>query len=539
MMNGDHALTASCDAFGLNSSYGLDFNRANTLNATIRRSDRGSQYRNLEQKRIERRSRSSRLTTTVRCGPFNGTDSGYITTGDDLRDQLESINLGLNELNASTKTLCYVDEVDVNSNDVTLKESDLVNEIQKTYEQSLASTLRATQISSVQSPSHSTSLLDLSNNNAQRLLKSRPTNVVPPLTRERANGVSSTTVNKVLPTVEENNEKVEITTKPPTTHLHNTVNGNVGRAKTFSTATSEAAVKEAKLSSAPSRPTESATRTAKTAGTANENGTTVPNGLEKTRPARPITRSGSISTATKLPSTRPSTLSSRTNSTTSSRMSSRSSSTMSLATKEPKVVRKAVAPGRGAKIQPVGSKFTARTIAPESKKELNGNPSPPKQFQKAQSIDRTTLSTQKLTTRPKTQLPQSKMSQSVMNLNGTAPTTSSSVEVLRKILQKHVTEKLEVTREKLAYQLADGVILCNFVNSLWPRTIPTVGKALGSLSVAQTRARKNVENFIVACRSHGVSDTSLCTVTDILERKNLQNTTKTVVALAKLVDKHV
>ncbi|CAD5231147.1 unnamed protein product [Bursaphelenchus okinawaensis] len=201
---------------------------------------------------------------------------------------------------------------------------------------------------------------------------------------------------------------------------------------------------------------------------------------------------------------------------------------MSLATKEPKIVRKAVATGRGAKIQPVGSKITARTIAPESeiKKELNGNPPPPKQFQKAQSIDRTTISARKLTTRPKTLLTQSKMSQSVMNLNGSTLTTSSSVEVLRKTLQKHVTEKLEVTREKLAYQLADGVILCNFVNSLWPRTIPTVGKALGSLSVAQTRARKNVENFIVACRSHGVSDTSLCTVTDILERKNLQNTAK-------------
>ncbi|CAD5233657.1 unnamed protein product [Bursaphelenchus xylophilus] len=533
MLNGDHALTASCAAFGLPNSYGMDFSRANTLNATIRRSDRGSTQRNIDQKRIERRSRSTRLTTTVRCGPFNGTDSGYISTGDDLREQLESINLGLSELNASTRTLCYVDETDVNSNDTSVHGGDLAKEIMKTYEQNMVGSINNI-YSSSKPPTHSASLMDLSNNNLTKPahIKPRPTNVVPPLSRDKShNGISSTTLNTVLSPVEETTEKsAEITTKPPTLHLHKniTANGNADPAKTSST-TPDAHSTVPKPNSAPSRPTDSATKASRN-GTAKENGTIAQNGQEKPKigNVRAPVRSGSTSTGTKLPSSRPSTLSTAsrsrmgssvnvsqlsngtkpasTTSTTSSRISSRSSSTMSLApTKREavKVVRKTTAP-RGAKVQPVGSKVGVKTIptdSPDSAKDVNANNAKPP-FQKAQSMDR--------------------------------------IDLMRKTIQKHLeTEKLEIQKEKLANQLADGVILCNFVNVLFPKSVPTVAKAVGSLTVAPTRARRNIENFITIARSQGVSETSLCTVTDILERKNLQNTAKTVLALAKLVEKNV
>ncbi|KAI6192393.1 hypothetical protein M3Y97_00332600 [Aphelenchoides bicaudatus] len=99
----------------------------------------------------------------------------------------------------------------------------------------------------------------------------------------------------------------------------------------------------------------------------------------------------------------------------------------------------------------------------------------------------------------------------------------------------HLTgKKLEQTETGLAQQLADGVLLCAFLNSVRANSIHNVMKpASAHVNLSVTRARRNVESFVAACREIGVPEDSICHSTDILERKNFPATARTINYLAQ------
>lgn len=95
-------------------------------------------------------------------------------------------------------------------------------------------------------------------------------------------------------------------------------------------------------------------------------------------------------------------------------------------------------------------------------------------------------------------------------------------------------QKLEQTENGLARQLADGVLLCAFLNSVRANSIHNVMKpASAHVNLSVTRARRNVESFVAACRELGVPEGSMCHSTDILERKNFPATARTINYLAQ------
>ncbi|XP_062993605.1 leucine-rich repeat and calponin homology domain-containing protein 4 isoform X2 [Elgaria multicarinata webbii] len=85
-------------------------------------------------------------------------------------------------------------------------------------------------------------------------------------------------------------------------------------------------------------------------------------------------------------------------------------------------------------------------------------------------------------------------------------------------LRKAIESRLNVTLvEDLGEALADGVLLCQLVNHLCPRTVPFIhvpSPAVPKLNAI--KSRKNVESFLAACRQLGVPEVSLCSASDLL-----------------------
>jgi hypothetical protein len=91
------------------------------------------------------------------------------------------------------------------------------------------------------------------------------------------------------------------------------------------------------------------------------------------------------------------------------------------------------------------------------------------------------------------------------------------IETLKKIIETKLKIQLPAvmqsalsSQDELGVALADGVILCHLMNQIMPRAIqlihvPTL--AVPKLSLA--KCRKNVENFIDACRRLGLPEVSL------------------------------
>ncbi|CAB0042544.1 unnamed protein product [Trichogramma brassicae] len=72
--------------------------------------------------------------------------------------------------------------------------------------------------------------------------------------------------------------------------------------------------------------------------------------------------------------------------------------------------------------------------------------------------------------------------------------------------------------EDLASALMDGVILCHLANFIKPRSIASIhvpSAAVPKLSMA--RCRRNVDNFLDACRKNGVNENFMCCASDVLE----------------------
>uniref|UniRef100_A0A8C6RK84 Leucine-rich repeats and calponin homology (CH) domain containing 1 n=1 Tax=Nannospalax galili TaxID=1026970 RepID=A0A8C6RK84_NANGA len=100
-------------------------------------------------------------------------------------------------------------------------------------------------------------------------------------------------------------------------------------------------------------------------------------------------------------------------------------------------------------------------------------------------------------------------------------------------LRESIEMRLKVTlHEDLGAALMDGVVLCHLANHIRPRSVASIhvpSPAVPKLSMA--KCRRNVENFLEACRKLGVPEEKLCLPHHILEEKGLVKVGITVQAL--------
>ncbi|XP_076798945.1 DISP complex protein LRCH3 isoform X7 [Arvicanthis niloticus] len=103
-------------------------------------------------------------------------------------------------------------------------------------------------------------------------------------------------------------------------------------------------------------------------------------------------------------------------------------------------------------------------------------------------------------------------------------------------LRKHIEYRLKVSLPcDLGAALTDGVVLCHLANHVRPRSVPSIhvpSPAVPKLTMA--KCRRNVENFLDACRKIGVPQEQLCLPLHILEEKGLGQVAVTVQALLEL-----
>ncbi|XP_034404373.1 DISP complex protein LRCH3 isoform X3 [Cyclopterus lumpus] len=103
-------------------------------------------------------------------------------------------------------------------------------------------------------------------------------------------------------------------------------------------------------------------------------------------------------------------------------------------------------------------------------------------------------------------------------------------------LRKNIEARLKVSLPSdLGAALTDGVVLCHLANHVRPRSVPSIhvpSPAVPKLTMA--KCRRNVENFLDACRRIGVPQTQLCLPLHILEERGLPQVAGTVGALLDL-----
>ncbi|XP_052505917.1 leucine-rich repeat and calponin homology domain-containing protein 1 isoform X1 [Budorcas taxicolor] len=104
-------------------------------------------------------------------------------------------------------------------------------------------------------------------------------------------------------------------------------------------------------------------------------------------------------------------------------------------------------------------------------------------------------------------------------------------------LRESIEMRLKVTlHEDLGAALMDGVVLCHLVNHIRPRSVASIhvpSPAVPKLSMA--KCRRNVENFLEACRKLGVPEADLCSPYDILQLdfRHIRKTVDTLLALGE------
>ncbi|XP_017777908.1 PREDICTED: leucine-rich repeat and calponin homology domain-containing protein 3 isoform X2 [Nicrophorus vespilloides] len=101
---------------------------------------------------------------------------------------------------------------------------------------------------------------------------------------------------------------------------------------------------------------------------------------------------------------------------------------------------------------------------------------------------------------------------------------------------RHIIEtRLKMTLPNdLAPTLTDGVVLCHLANHIRPRSVASIhvpSPAVPKLTMA--RCRRNVDNFLEACRKIGVDENLVCCSSDVLEGRGLVQVAVTVVELLK------
>uniref|UniRef100_A0A452GLA2 Calponin-homology (CH) domain-containing protein n=1 Tax=Gopherus agassizii TaxID=38772 RepID=A0A452GLA2_9SAUR len=101
-------------------------------------------------------------------------------------------------------------------------------------------------------------------------------------------------------------------------------------------------------------------------------------------------------------------------------------------------------------------------------------------------------------------------------------------------LRKNIESRLKVPLPSdLGAALTDGVVLCHLANHVRPRSVPSIhvpSPAVPKLTMA--KCRRNVENFLEACRKIGVPQDSLCSPSDILQLNlSVKRTVETLLSL--------
>ncbi|XP_076848545.1 DISP complex protein LRCH3 isoform X7 [Brachyhypopomus gauderio] len=113
--------------------------------------------------------------------------------------------------------------------------------------------------------------------------------------------------------------------------------------------------------------------------------------------------------------------------------------------------------------------------------------------------------------------------------------TGEEAELLDQ-LRKNIESRLKVSLPNdLGAALTDGVVLCHLANHVRPRSVPSIhvpSPAVPKLTMA--KCRRNVENFLEACRRIGVPQSQLCLPLHILEERGLCEVAVTVRALLDL-----
>nr|XP_040039296.1 DISP complex protein LRCH3 isoform X3 [Gasterosteus aculeatus aculeatus] len=116
-----------------------------------------------------------------------------------------------------------------------------------------------------------------------------------------------------------------------------------------------------------------------------------------------------------------------------------------------------------------------------------------------------------------------------------APLVGEDAELVEQ-LRKNIEARLKVSLPSdLGAALTDGVVLCHLANHVRPRSVPSIhvpSPAVPKLTMA--KCRRNVENFLEACRRIGVPQTQLCLPLHILEGGGLPQVAGTVGALLDL-----
>ncbi|OQV23760.1 putative Leucine-rich repeat and calponin-like proteiny domain-containing protein 3 [Hypsibius exemplaris] len=93
------------------------------------------------------------------------------------------------------------------------------------------------------------------------------------------------------------------------------------------------------------------------------------------------------------------------------------------------------------------------------------------------------------------------------------------------MLKKYIETRLKLgLPEDVMESLQDGVVLCHLVNNIRPRSVisihvPPTTQA-GVVKLTPAKSRRNVENFLDACRRLGVAEVLICSSADILEGKS-------------------
>ncbi|XP_064577321.1 DISP complex protein LRCH3 isoform X3 [Zonotrichia leucophrys gambelii] len=101
-------------------------------------------------------------------------------------------------------------------------------------------------------------------------------------------------------------------------------------------------------------------------------------------------------------------------------------------------------------------------------------------------------------------------------------------------LRKNIEARLKVSLPSdLGAALTDGVVLCHLANHVRPRSVPSIhvpSPAVPKLTMA--KCRRNVENFLEACRRIGVPQDNLCSPSDILQLNlSVKRTVETLLSL--------
>ncbi|KRZ38474.1 Leucine-rich repeat and calponin homology domain-containing protein 3 [Trichinella pseudospiralis] len=130
------------------------------------------------------------------------------------------------------------------------------------------------------------------------------------------------------------------------------------------------------------------------------------------------------------------------------------------------------------------------------------------------------------------------------NNNNTVASTVDSpvtvVESIRKIVEQKLDVDLPHSAEALGNVLSDGVLLCNFINAIRPRTVAIVHTSADTgAKLPLAKARRNVENFLTGCRRLGVQEDWMPRYEDLVLRhppdlKSLHELLGTLVQLCRL-----